>query len=133
MKKLPAKKIISVIFGLSLLFSAWLIGPTVKAENLKDAFKMSDKVAANSGYRETDLNTVIGETIMTVLSLVGVLAVIFIIYAGFIWMTAAGNEQKAEKGKSILKRSVIGLIIILCAYAITYFIINMLGSQVSII
>lgn len=133
MKKLLAKKIISAIFILSIFLFTGVAGQVAKAENLKDAFKMSGTVASESGYRDTDLNTVIGNIIMTVLSLMGVVAVAFIIYAGAIWMTAAGNEQKAEKAQSVLKRSVIGLIIILCAYTITYFVINMFGSQVSIL
>lgn len=133
MKKISVKKIISTLFLLAIFVFIGLTGQTAEAQNLKDAFKLSDAVASESGYNETDLNTVIGNIIMTVLSLIGAVAIIFIIYAGALWMTAAGNEQKAEKAKTILKQSIIGLLIILCAYAITYFVINIFQSQVSIL
>jgi ABC-type phosphate transport system auxiliary subunit len=48
------------------------------------------------------------------------------IVAGFQWMTAAGNETKVEKALSMIKTAVIGLIIVLAAYAITYFIFTYL-------
>jgi len=133
MKKISIKKIISALFLLAIFVFIGLAGQTAEAQNLKDAFKLSDTVASESGYNETDLNTVIGNIIMTVLSLIGAVAIIFIIYAGALWMTAGGNEQKAEKAKTILKQSIIGVIVILCAYAITYFVINIFQSQVSIL
>jgi hypothetical protein len=48
---------------------------------------------------------------------------ILIVYAGFLWMTARGNEQTVEKAQTIIRSSVIGLIIVLGAYSITSFIV----------
>ena len=109
-------------------------GQTALAANtsLKDAFKNADSVASSSGYASTDLNTILGNGIMGILSLIGVIFMVFMIYAGFTWMTAAGNEQKTDRAKETLKQSIIGLIIVLCAYAITYFLINIFGSQISL-
>jgi len=132
MKNSLGKKIIFGIFSLSLLLSGVITGQIAKADNLGDTFKIADTVASSSGYRSTDLYTVIGGVIMTVLSLVGIIFVAFIIYSGIVWMTAAGNEQKTEKALSTIKHSVIGLVIVLGAYAITYFLINILGSQIHI-
>jgi hypothetical protein len=47
---------------------------------------------------------------------------ILIIYAGFLWMTSGGNEKHTEQAKNILTSAIIGLIIVLSAYAITAFI-----------
>ena len=49
-----------------------------------------------------------------------------IIYAGFEWMTAQGDEKKVDKAKDTLTRAVIGLIIIIAAYSITYFVFTSL-------
>jgi len=57
------------------------------------------------------------------LGLLGLVAVIMIVYGGYTWMTAAGNEEKVTKAKNILKYAVIGLIIILLSWAIVTFII----------
>jgi len=41
-----------------------------------------------------------------------------------LWLTAAGEESKVEKAMGILKTAVIGLVIILAAYSITYFVLD---------
>jgi hypothetical protein len=51
----------------------------------------------------------------------GVLFVCLTVYAGFLWMTAGGNEEHIEKAKKLLFRAVIGLIIVLSAYSIAWF------------
>lgn len=58
------------------------------------------------------------------LGLAGMVLVVLIIYAGWLWMSSQGEEDKIEKSKNILKSAIIGLVIILGAYAITTFIIN---------
>lgn len=68
------------------------------------------------------LTSRVGTMVGIVLSFVGVLFLILIIYAGLTWMTAAGNEQKIGKAKDIIIAATIGLIIVLSAYAITKFI-----------
>ncbi len=52
------------------------------------------------------------------------LAVIFIVYAGFLWLTAAGNEKQVEKAKQVISAAVIGMIVILLAWAIVAFVLN---------
>lgn len=59
-------------------------------------------------------------------SLLGVIFLVVAIYAGILWMMAAGNEKQVTKSKEILKAASIGLIVILSAYAITFFIIKRL-------
>jgi uncharacterized membrane protein len=131
MEKSLRKKIIFGLSSLSLLLFSTITGQIAKADNLGDAFKIANNVASSSGYRSTDIYTVIGNVILTILSLVGIIFIVLIIYSGIIWMTAAGNEQKTEKSKETIKNSIIGLIIVLSAYAITYFLINIFGSQIS--
>lgn len=86
-----------------------------------------DKTAARTGHKGLPLLTktpaeIIGTAIGYALAFVGVLLLILVIYGGYLWMTARGNEQQVEKAKNILRDSVIGLIIILGAYAITQLI-----------
>lgn len=66
--------------------------------------------------------TFAGKLIGVVLSFVGVLFLILMIYAGITWMTAQGNDQQVTKAKDLLINSIIGLIIIFAAYAITVFV-----------
>jgi cytochrome bd-type quinol oxidase subunit 2 len=64
----------------------------------------------------------VAKIVQEVLSLVGVLFMILMIFAGLTWMTAGGDEKKVEKARDILTAALIGLIIVLAAYAITQFI-----------
>ncbi len=45
-------------------------------------------------------------------------------------MTAAGDEGKVKKAKSMLVTSVIGIIIVMAAYALTFFVIDQLGGAI---
>jgi hypothetical protein len=67
----------------------------------------------------------IAETIIKgFLSLLAIIFLIMIIIAGYGWMMAGGEEAKVEKSIDTIKRAVIGLIIIVCSYLITYFVFN---------
>jgi len=84
--------------------------------------------AANTaGYdtgATTSVESLVGSVIMALLSFVGVIFLGLVIYGAIIWMTAEGNDEKVKKAKSILTDSIIGLVITLSAYAITFFLIN---------
>ena len=65
------------------------------------------------------LGTYMATIIKGFLSLMGIIFIILMIYAGFTWMTAGGDESKITKSKSTIARAAIGLFIVLGAYAIT--------------
>ncbi len=79
------------------------------------------------GLPATDIRLIIANIIRIALGLVGIVLLVIIIYGGFLWMTAAGNEEQIGKAKKTLTNAVIGLIIILSAYAIVLFVMRMLG------
>jgi hypothetical protein len=85
---------------------------------------VGDYIRGGSGLGETDPTELASFIIIVVLDLLALLAVILIIYAGFTWMTAAGNDDQVEKAQDTLKAAVIGLIIILAAWALTVYIIG---------
>ena len=58
----------------------------------------------------------------TVYGVAGVLAVLFLIWGGAQYILAAGNPQKAAKAKSTILYSLVGLVIVVLAAAITFFI-----------
>ncbi|MBU1145991.1 pilin, partial [Patescibacteria group bacterium] len=69
---------------------------------------------------------IVGGIIKTGLSILGIVAAILIIYAGYLWMTGRGKEERINKAKETLEAAIIGLIIIMAAYAITYFVVDKL-------
>lgn len=83
--------------------------------------------AAGFGEPKT-IPEIIGTIIASLLSLLGVVFLVLVIYGGFLWMTSGGNEIKVLKAKKTLIQATIGLIIIVSAYSITYFVLSALGS-----
>jgi hypothetical protein len=73
-----------------------------------------------------DVPLTIGTMVGYVLSFVGILFLVLMIYAGFLWMLAGGNDQQVQKAKSLIGAAVIGLIIVLAAYAFTTLLGDML-------
>ena len=53
----------------------------------------------------------------------GVIFLVLMVYAGYLWMTARGTEEQIEKAKKIIMAAMIGLIITLGAYSITAFVV----------
>jgi len=65
------------------------------------------------------------------MTFLGIIAVIVILYGGFRWLTAAGNEDRVAKAKKTVIAGVIGLIVILAAFAIVTFVVNTTGGLLS--
>lgn len=80
--------------------------------------------AAQTGLQGGDIRVTIANIIRVALGLLGIVAITIVLYGGFVWMTAGGDENKVATAKKILFNGVIGLIIILSAYAITSFVIR---------
>jgi len=60
----------------------------------------------------------------TIYLVCGILAVIVIVVAGYFYVTSSGNASTVEKAKNAILYSVVGLIVILLAFAITWFVIG---------
>jgi hypothetical protein len=88
-----------------------------------------EPVGRTLGLGTQDIRVTVANIIRVALTVVGVIVLILVIYGGFLYMTAGGNEETVTKAKRVLVNSVIGLGIILSAYAITAFIIaQLLGA-----
>ena len=79
-----------------------------------------------AGLGNRDPRDAIGAVINILLGFLGLIAVALILLAGFKWMTAAGNEDKVAEAKKLMAAGVIGLVIILAAFALAQFVIRQL-------
>ena len=79
--------------------------------------------------KEGDLEIIIYNIIQYILSFLGVAAILVIIYGGYLWMTAGGSEEKINKAKKIVTQAVIGLVVIILAYAISLFVIYLIRGE----
>ncbi|MFA6042907.1 MAG: hypothetical protein WCV85_04810 [Patescibacteria group bacterium] len=71
-----------------------------------------------------DLKQTVLNIITFVLGLLGLIAVIMILYGGFIWLTAGGNEDKVSSAKRIISSAIVGLVVILISWAIVNFVVK---------
>jgi len=90
-----------------------------------------NSIGGEAGYVTNTDNSffiIVSSLITTALSIVGVAFLILMIYGGFLWMTDRGNEAQAKKALNLIQAAVIGLIIVISAYAITYFVVQTFGQ-----
>lgn len=73
-----------------------------------------------------EVQSLIGRVIKVIMGLVGAIALLMFVYGGFLWMTAAGNDDKVAKGKEIFIWATAGLAVIFTSYIIVYFILSSL-------
>jgi len=105
------------------------------AQNLKNAFDKNGalgSVAGGAGYssntdQNTALNTV-SEIINVFLSLLGVIFLSLMIYGGYLWMVDQGNNDKMKQAQKLITAAVTGLVIIVLAYSISYFVVLKVGQ-----
>lgn len=83
---------------------------------------------ASTGLGQQDVRTTISRIINVALSLLGIIALIIILAGGFQWMTAGGNEEKVTGARKMIFSGIIGLAIILSAFAIATFVLQQLAN-----
>lgn len=131
--KKSLKRILLLLLFPILLFNLCIQGVKAQESEEKDWKGVLGKVIQETEYNETkneenSLALIIGKFIEIILGLLGVAFIILTIYAGALWMNAGGNEETIGKSKTIIKNSLIGLLITLSAYAITYAVLKNLTT-----
>src|SRR3989339_894544 len=113
-----------IIFAVpAALFLFLSFAPPTMAQGGREALNGLNE-SALAGYGQVPTGTIpamIGTIIGSILAFTGIIFFLLIIYGGFTWMLARGNEQEVTKAKGLIESAAIGLIIILAAYAITAF------------
>ena len=91
------KKILSITTAAGLFLLPLAAHAAVTIEN----------IGGSLGLGNADLKTTVMNIITYVLGLLGLIAVIMILYGGFTWMTAGGNEDKVDTAKQIISSEVL--------------------------
>ncbi len=115
--------ILVIVFLFIAPFAHSFASPVIDSTKISTPLK---NLGEKAGFKHDSLGLVnmIATIISAVLGLLGVIFLILIIFAGYNWMTAAGEEEKVTKAKDTLTRAIIGLVIIICAYLITIFVFS---------
>lgn len=114
---------------LKAIMVSLMISPLVAqaASDLNGLSRLKN-TADQIGFTTADIKpqSVIMQIVLAALGFVGLIFLIMIIYAGFQWMTAGGNEEKIKDAKKRLQHSIIGLVVIMAAFAIATYVANIL-------
>ncbi len=89
---------------------------------------VENAIKGETGLTYKDPRVVVASIIKLALSFLGIIAVILILIGGFKWMTAGGNEEQVGDAKKWIYSGVIGILIILSAYALANFVITQLKT-----
>ena len=106
------------------VLSGLLVPAPAHADLRSDIAKQSGSFAGDEGAgfgKAQDPRVVVANIIKVALSFLGTIGIVYTLYAGFLIMTAGGDETKVQKGKDTLKNGIIGVVIVLSAYSITRF------------
>jgi len=130
------KKLISFLILACFSMGMFMVAESVNADIGSQIKSPEFNEVADKVYNEnpsgdvitTSVQDIIAYVINSVLGLLGVIFLVLIIYAGFLWMTATGNDEQVTKAKNILIRAIIGVIIIVAAYAISFFVLSAVTS-----
>ncbi len=118
----------SVALGLALALPFMRLSPVsapqAHAEQLESEDILGEEFGETTGLGQADLKTAIAQLINVALGFLGVIAVVIILMGGFKWMTAGGVDKNVEEAKRLIIAGIIGLAIILAAYAIASFVIS---------
>lgn len=118
------KKISTVITTVAGLAAAL----PVFAQGLGGTINQGLSYATIIGWGTQDLRTTIMLIINILMGFLGIIAVIIILYGGFKWMTAGGNEEQVGEAKKMIIAGIVGLAVIFAAYAIASFVIQQLAN-----
>ncbi len=121
----------SILLALTLIAFAQPVSATSAAQRIRDALYGTAEEAGYETFSENAGDTipeVVGNIINLVMSALGTIAVLLILYAGYLWMTAGGNDDQISKSKSILKQVTVGLIVLALGYAIVSFVVTQISG-----
>jgi hypothetical protein len=91
-----------------------------------------DVMSGETGLGEESLPVTIARIINVALGLLGVVTVVIILAGGFKYMTAGGNDEKTGEARKLIFAGIIGLVIILSAYAIAKFVLDSLETATGV-
>jgi len=122
-KQSHKKSIITLNIIFAIVIGVFVFAPLALAQRADLGI---DVVSSTIGLPSTDIRIIVANIIRVFLGLLGIIVLGLFLYAGYLWMTSGGDDEKITQAKKIIRNAVIGLILILSSYAITSFVINKL-------
>ncbi len=124
-QKLRARSILLAILLVGLLSPVFAFAQSATTPST-DQQQFSENLAITT---QQSLGVIIARVINVALGFLGIVAVVLILYAGFVWMTSRGEAERVKQAQKIMTRAVIGLAIVLAAFGIVQLVLRALGIE----
>ena len=129
MKSTTKLKTLLIAFGMVFSGIGLALAPTAAPVYADATSEISRGAAATGGSGDVNtLPTKVKGIINVILYIVGILAVVMIIFGGIKYMTSAGDQSAVTSAKNTILYGIIGLVITLLAYAIVQFVIGKVAA-----
>lgn len=120
-------------FITAVITASLVLMPVVASAQLTPESTGLAGAAAGTGLATTCtgtdcLITIVGNVISLVLGFLGIVLLVMLLYAGFLWMTSGGDTKGVQAAKTMITNAVAGIIIVAVSYAITAFVLGQLAT-----
>ena len=125
------KKVILVANFLLSIFTIGMLGAPNNVLAADDACSKLKEQISNGGFDINSLpkycttESIYNKIINGALYAVGIVAVIAILYGGYLYMTAQDNEEQRKRGRSVLTWAVLGLVVVILAVLLVNVAVNL--------
>ena len=116
---------LTVALSLSLALPLAVSAQDADADYFPDQFQGGATVL----NEDTGLISIIAQLVNIFMGLLGMIAVILMLYGGFTWMTAQGDADKVKKAQQIIFTATVGIIVIFASWALATFAIDYIASS----
>lgn len=126
-------KVLAIILAVSFAITAFGLN-YANAQGVQEKINQSmttaqKYVGVSTESGKTTVYSIIGNVIQIAFSLLTIFFFVLFIYNGYLWMSAAGNDEQVKKAQRGIKNALIGLLIVLLGYGITYMVFSVLEAQ----
>ena len=141
------RRFVTTIVSLSIIGSALIVASGASAADCTGVGNDGSfggslrRVACGAGYIQgNDATPITQETVITIianfisvlLGLTGIVFVGFLIYGGYLWMTARGNSETVQDAENLIRNCIIGIVIIFADFTISRFVLINIGQSIFI-
>lgn len=120
------KTLFQAFIGLAIVLLASAIMNTIRFVLLGSSGSLAANCATSECINPTNM---VSQTIQWFIAIMGVVAAIFIVYGGILYITSSGDPGKVKKAKDMILYALIGLAIVALAEIVTAFVTNIISNS----
>ena len=114
----------SLLIILIVFVSLFCFNNFCQAQSISGDVSTFGKTVYGEDSEPDDLRVTAARIINTGLTLLGILFIVLMLYGGYLYLTSLGKEEQIKKAKQLIVSAVIGVVIVLAAYAISAFVLS---------